>query len=232
MKSCREKLREEKLDGAVYATSASLQYLLDDTTYPWQRTPETGFYVFPGTPMYSTERSYFQAKPDVLLFVPREGAATVLATYERARTMPNTPVDISCYYVMLAANLVDVVRGCKRLGVGLCAFTAIENMLKEEGAEDIACLPAEGLVEALRMIKEPKEIAALRRVAAFTDECMATICDMLRPGVTQWEVENRLNQLGLEHGCSDVPFSPSCTFTKTGDPRCQDKIGTIPRTNP
>ena len=99
----QEKLREEKLDGAVYATSASLQYLLDDTTYPWQRTPETGFYVFPGTPMYSTERSYFQAKPDVLLFVPREGAATVLATYERARTMPNTPVDISCYYVMLAA---------------------------------------------------------------------------------------------------------------------------------
>ena len=168
----------------------------------------------------------------VLLFVPREGAATVLATYERARTMPNTPVDISCYYVMLAANLVDVVRGCKRLGVGLCAFTAIENMLKEEGAEDIACLPAEGLVEALRMIKEPKEIAALRRVAAFTDECMATICDMLRPGVTQWEVENRLNQLGLEHGCSDVPFSPSCTFTKTGDPRCQDKIGTIPKDEP
>ena len=39
----QEKLREEKLDGAVYATSASLQYLLDDTTYPWQRTPETGF---------------------------------------------------------------------------------------------------------------------------------------------------------------------------------------------
>lgn len=228
----QEKLREEKLDGAVYATSASLQYLLDDTTYPWQRTPETGFYVFPGTPMYSTERSYFQAKPDVLLFVPREGAATVLATYERARTMSNTPVDISCYYVMLAANLVDVVRGCKRLGVGLCAFTAIEKMLKEEGAEDIACVPAEGLVEALRMIKEPKEIAALRRVAAFTDECMATICDMLRPGVTQWEVENRLNQLGLEHGCSDVPFSPSCTFTKTGDPRCQDKIGTIPKDEP
>ena len=228
----QEKLREEKLDGAVYATSASLQYLLDDTTYPWQRTPETGFYVFPGTPMYSTERSYFQAKPDVLLFVPREGAATVLATYERARTMPNTPVDISCYYVMLAANLVDVVRGCKRLGVGLCAFTAIENMLKEEGTEDIACVPAEGLVEALRMIKEPKEIAALRRVAAFTDECMATICDMLRPGVTQWEVEKRLNQLGLEHGCSDVPFSPSCTFTKTSDPRCQDKIGAIPKDEP
>ena len=74
----QEKLREEKLDGAVYATSASLQYLLDDTTYPWQRTPETGFYVFPGTPMYSTERSYFQAKPDVLLFVPRAGAAPVL----------------------------------------------------------------------------------------------------------------------------------------------------------
>ena len=123
----QEKLREEKLDGAVYATSASLQYLLDDTTYPWQRTPETGFYVFPGTPMYSTERSYFQAKPDVLLFVPREGAATVLATYERARTMPNTPVDISCYYVMLAANLVDVVRGCKRLGVGLCAFKTTDQ---------------------------------------------------------------------------------------------------------
>lgn len=41
IQALQAKLEEQKLDAAVYATSASLQYLLDDTTFYWQRTMET-----------------------------------------------------------------------------------------------------------------------------------------------------------------------------------------------
>jgi len=228
----QEKLEQNGLDGAVYATSASLQYLLDDTTFYWQRSMETGMYVFPGTPLYSTESSYFHCKPDVLLWVPKCGKAQVIATYERAATMPNTPIDITCHYVMFGANLADLVAGSKKLAVGLGCFSAIKGMIMMEAGEDIECVQSEKLVEDMRMVKEPKEIEAMRKVAAFTDECMGKICDILRPGVTQWEVENKLNQLGIEGGCTDIPFAPSCTFTKSGDPRCAEKVGMIPKNEP
>lgn len=221
----QQKLEEQQLDGAVYATSASLQYLLDDTTFYWQRSMETGIYVFPGTPLYSTEMSYFHCKPDILLWVPKCGKATVIATYARASTMPNTKADITCHYVMFGANLADSIGNVKKIGIGLSCFTAIKAMITMEADPSIECIQAENLVEELRMCKEPKEIEAMRKVAAFTDECMGKICDLLRPGVTQWEIENKLNQLGIDGGCEDIPFSPSCTFTKTGDPRCAEKVG-------
>ena len=227
----QEKLNAAGLDGAVYATSASLQYLLDDTDFYWQRTPETGFYVFEGTPMYSTERSYFHGKPDILLWVPAQGQASVIATYRRAASIHNTPIDVTCHYVMLGENLGDCLTGCKKIGVGLSCYSAIAFMVSEI-SEQIEVVPAENLVEQLRVIKESKEIEKMRRVAAFTDFCMEQILPTLRPGVTQRQVEAHLNALAVEHGCQDVPFSPSCSFTKTGDPRIKNTISGIPKDEP
>lgn len=227
----QKKLCQEGLDGAVYATSASLQYLLDDTDFYWQRTPETGFYVFEGTPLYSNEHSYFHGKPDILLWVPSQGQAVVIATYQRAAGIRKTPIDVQCHFVMLGENLCDCITGCRKIGVGLSCFSAIRFMIQQL-SESIEVLPAEGLVEQLRMIKEPGEIQKMRKVAAFTDFCMEQIVPMLRPGVTQRQVEARLNALAVEHGCQDVPFEPSCTFTKTGDPRILNSIGGIPKDEP
>ena len=225
------RLQSEGFDGAVFATSASLQYLLDDSSFYWQRTMETGFYVLKDTPLYSTERSYFHCKPDILLWVPTEGNASVIATLERAKTITRTPVDAACHFVMLGEYLCDLIGAARKIGVGLSCFSAIKAMLEEKD-ESLDIVEIEAFAEDLRRIKEPKEIAALRQAAAFTDVCMEKIVPMLRPGVTQWQVECRLNELAIENGCEDVPFPPSCTFTKTGDPRCQGKIGLLPKDEP
>ncbi len=230
IQALQAKLEEKKLDAAVYATSASLQYLLDDTTFYWQRTMETGFYAFKDTPMYSTQMSYFHCKPDILLWVPASGKASVVATYNRASTIKNTPIDTVCHFVMLGDYLAEFVHGAKKVGIGLGCESALQNMLREID-ESIETVPAEALVEELRMVKDEREIAAMRKVAAFTDQCMEAIEPMLRPGVTQWQVETRLNELAVENGCSDVPFPPTCSFTKTGDPRCMNFHG-IPKDEP
>lgn len=232
IEALQQKLAENGLDAAVYATSASLQYLMDDTTFYWQRTTETGFYAasIPDGPPSSTERSYFHFKPDIMIWVPASGKASIIATYERAKTIKNTPIDAVCHFAMLGDYLAMCVNGAQKIGVGLACESAIKAMLAElfPKAEFV---PAESLVEALRLIKDENEIAAMRKVAQFTDYCMGEIVKILRPGISQWQVETRLNELAIENGCEDIPFTPTCNFTKTGDPRCME-FGGVPKDEP
>ena len=233
IQNLQKQMQANGLEVSVYATSASLQYLLDDSSYYWQRTPETGFYAkldMEGCPPVSNETSYFHFKPDAILFVPAQGSATLLATFDRAARFGNVKADIICHFVMLGDYLSGLLHGEKVVGVGLACESALKAMLLEHHPA-LELQKAEPLVEALRLIKDSKEIVAMRRVAEFTDACMAKVEKMLRPGVTQWEVETELNRLAVEHGCQDVPFTPTCSFTKTDDPRCMDFHG-IPKDEP
>ena len=219
-------LAEQGLDGVIYGPSANMQYLLKDTSYYWQRTPNTGHYLLKDTPLCSNELSFFHCKPDVVIWVPVEGEAAVVASYERAGTMPNTKIDAVCHYVMLGDYVAPFVAGARKVGVGLGCEHALKDMLAEINRE-IETVPAEIFVEKMRMCKDAEEIAAMRKVAEFTDYCMGEIVKILKPGVTQWQVECRLNELAVEHGCSDVPFTPTCSFSKFGVP-----FGKVPKDAP
>lgn len=223
----QSKIAEHGLDGVLYGPSANMQYLLKDTSYYWQRTPDTGFYLLKGTPLCTNELSYFHCKPDILLWIPVTGEAAIVATYERAKGIYHTKTDAVCHYVMLGDYLAPFLGSAKKIGIGLGCESALRRMLSEID-NTIETVPAEFLTEELRMCKDDEEITAMRKVAAFTDYCMGEIIKILKPGVTQWQVECRLNELAVEHSCGDVPFTPSCTFTKTGDPRCSG-FGGIPK---
>lgn len=58
----------------------------------------------------------------------------------------------------------------------------------------LACplLPADGMVEKLRLIKDPGEIEALAHACRIADEALAEILSHVRPGVTEKEVAARL----------------------------------------
>lgn len=217
----QQKLVERGLDGVIYGPSANMQYLLKNTDFYWQRTPNTGFYVLKDSPLCSNELSYFNCRPDVVLWVPVEGEAAVVATYERAQSMPTVPIDVVCYYVMMGDYIAPFIGSARKIGVGLGCQHALQEMLAEISG-DIDTVLAEDLVEQLRMIKDADEIAALRKVAEFTDFCMGEIVKILKPGITQWEVECRLNALGYEHGCPDIPFTPSCTYTQPNPNRFEE----------
>ena len=218
------------LDAVLFAPSADMQYLLDDTTFFWQRTPYTGHYLLKDTPFLSTEKSYFHCRPDLLLWIPAEGEAAVLTTFDRARRMIQTKPDVVCYFAMLTDHLKPYAKGTKKVGVGLGCESHLKEMLGEIDSS-VEVVSAQLMVESLRKIKDEKEIAALRKAAEFTDYTMGEIVKILRPGVTQWQVETKLNELALERSCMDLPFDPSCSFLKTGDPRCM-KHGGIPKDEP
>jgi len=76
--------------------------------------------------------------------------------------------------------------------------------------------PADGLMDSLRLIKEPEEIDCLRRVAKLTDDVFQAVVGRIREGVTQPELEAEIRAEGLRRGAEGVSFNPAVIFTKSG----------------
>lgn len=67
-------------------------------------------------------------------------------------------------------------------------------------------VPAAGLVEGIRRVKEPDEIEAIRRAAALADEAFDHILRFLRAGVTEREVALELEFFMRRRGASALAF--------------------------
>ena len=69
-------------------------------------------------------------------------------------------------------------------------------------------LPADGLVEGLRMVKEAAEIQAIRNSLTLTESVLETILDEAQVGKTERELAWRIEQLMRERGAESVSFPP------------------------
>lgn len=61
-------------------------------------------------------------------------------------------------------------------------------------------------VETLRLVKQPAEIALLKRAAEITDATFAHLCTWLQPGMTEKEVQWEIARKMLELGGDDLAF--------------------------
>jgi Xaa-Pro aminopeptidase len=75
---------------------------------------------------------------------------------------------------------------------------------------------AGNLMDDLRMIKEPGEIEALRKVAKVTDEVMTEVIPGIESGTTQNEIRIVIEMLGRKAGANDISFPPSGLFIRSG----------------
>jgi Xaa-Pro aminopeptidase len=64
----------------------------------------------------------------------------------------------------------------------------------------------EGLVESIRTIKEPEEIALIARAAAISDSAFTYVVDRIRIGMTEKEVAWEIEKFMREHDSQPVPF--------------------------
>jgi Xaa-Pro aminopeptidase len=100
--------------------------------------------------------------------------------------------------------------GCRRLGFE-ADFVSYEGYQKlseairitDTGAE---LVPATGVVERLRSVKEPEELALIIKAVDLVDTAFQHLKAMIRPGMTEkaiaWEMEKTLREQGSE----EVPF--------------------------
>lgn len=86
-------------------------------------------------------------------------------------------------------------------------YQRLSQAVKEAGLT-VEWVPTEGLVEGLREVKGPEELAAIRRALALTEAVFAEVAATLQPGLKErqvaWEIERRLR----EQGKAVLAFSP------------------------
>jgi Xaa-Pro aminopeptidase len=69
-------------------------------------------------------------------------------------------------------------------------------------------IPAEDLVERLRLVKEAEEVAKIRDSLALTERALAQVWETLRPGRTEREVAWEIERCIREGGAEAVSFPP------------------------
>ncbi len=75
---------------------------------------------------------------------------------------------------------------------------------------------AEGLLDEVRMIKEPGEIDRLRKAANLTENVMSRIIDQMDAGETMRGAGLKIETMGRMIGASDVSFPATAGFCKSG----------------
>ncbi|KRN32490.1 M24 family metallopeptidase [Weissella halotolerans] len=76
----------------------------------------------------------------------------------------------------------------------------------DENFEGVDIVPIPDLIEALREVKEPDEVAKIRHSTQVAVEAFNTLIGQLQVGMTEREVANRLDQLMKEGGADKVSF--------------------------
>ncbi len=100
--------------------------------------------------------------------------------------------------------------GVKRIGFEsgdvTFAFHLLLNVAFKKKKVPVKLVPVSGLVESLRAVKEPGEIALIEKAAAITDDAYEAVEAKIIPGMTEKQVAWELEKSLREHGSQSLPF--------------------------
>ncbi len=105
--------------------------------------------------------------------------------------------------------LHDAVSAGARLGLEAHGITwAQQRAFASEWFPDAELVPTEGLVEELRQVKEPGEVARIHRACSIADDALREVAALLHDGPTEQDVALRLELAMRERGASGNSFEP------------------------
>uniref|UniRef100_A0A7V4LE44 Aminopeptidase P family protein n=1 Tax=Desulfobacca acetoxidans TaxID=60893 RepID=A0A7V4LE44_9BACT len=184
--SLRDLVRNQGLDGLLVAGPDNRRYLSGFTAREELVHESCGFLLI-------------TAKAALLFtdFRYQEWAQAEASDYE-----------VVVYQAGLGVALAEqiAVLGLKRLGFESAYLTFAQHQRLRQAVVEahlqVEWEPVEGLVESLREVKTPEEVAAIRRALALTEAVFEEVAAGLRPGLTEsqvaWEIERRLREESAE----------------------------------
>jgi Xaa-Pro aminopeptidase len=105
----------------------------------------------------------------------------------------------------------------KRLGFDPAQLTVAQfRILKRAAAKRCQWIPSPGLVESLRMRKEPGEIAQMRKAAVLAGEVLQEVLRLLKPGVREMEIAAEIEYRMRKRGASGAAFESIVAFGERG----------------
>lgn len=76
----------------------------------------------------------------------------------------------------------------------------------DKNGNSVQLIPADGLVEELRIVKEEEEIRNLKKAAALADMAFEHLCSVINPGMTEKEAAWEMEKFMRENGSQPIPF--------------------------
>lgn len=192
----REKLVQKSLEAFLVCTPENRFYLSGYGEEDLTPTESSGYlFITPGEQYLFTDFRYVEsakeAAPHFELAVYSEGVAQVLPGIVEALGLRS--VGIEGHYVSHDTYL------------------HIETSVKEV-SPGVELFSSGGLVEEMRIIKEPLEVEAIKKSLRITEAALQHVWDMLKPGVKEkdmaWEIERFIREQGAE-GISFPPIVAS-----------------------
>ena len=157
-KRCFEAFQKTGLDGLLFASGPSFQYLAECTSYFWQRNCGNSHARIAGA----------HIMPEAMIYMNKEGKTTVLTIPSLKDHFDIVKNEVVVSYMdQFEDELSHIVDG-KKIGIGRDCDEWIVNTLKQVD-EKIETCSAETLFDDLRRIKDDYEIAQMRKLARFTD---------------------------------------------------------------
>jgi len=106
----------------------------------------------------------------------------------------------------------EVIAGLKRRKLGFEArhitfamYRQLSDIL-DKSQSPPKLVPLEGLVESLRIVKEPEEIELITRAAEISDKAFQHIEEIIHTGMTEKEVAWEIEKFIRENGSQGIPF--------------------------
>lgn len=145
-------------------------------------------------------------------------AGLALVTQDRAvfitdfRYTEQAGVQVKEFEVVQAKkNLMDeAVQAIHSLGIKTLAFEqdymTYATALQYKEKVEVEMEPISNLIEKIRMVKTPEEVAVLKAAAKIADDAFEHICGFIRPGLTELDVSNELEFFMRKQGATSSSF--------------------------
>jgi Xaa-Pro aminopeptidase len=93
-------------------------------------------------------------------------------------------------------------------------WQAMERWLKKRSLGSLQ--PSFNPIKDFRMVKDPIEIAAIRKACTLTWSCFEQLCDFIQEGVTEERAAQELEIILRKNGAKSSSFDPIVAYTENG----------------
>jgi Xaa-Pro aminopeptidase len=180
----REKLAQKKLDGLLVTQPQNIRYLSGFTS------PDASLIVTATEALIATDFRYFVQ------------AAEQCPAWELVQLKDKPEETLKARFTVLAG------KGLRRLGyekthLTVERFHRLRSKVLPPGVHFVA---TQGIAEELRMVKEPDELATIRRAVRLGDAAYMAVAPRVQAGMTERAVSWELEAWARSHGAQKISF--------------------------
>ena len=192
LRKFRELMKQDELDAFLVAVPENRYYLSGYQAEDMNLVESSGYLLISEEKQYLLTDFRYQEEakqdsPDFKLVIYKEGLRQVLPE--------------------LFASLKVERLGMEGHYCTHSLYLDVEDALKE-AIPSAVTVSVEGLVERLRVIKEPEEIDRIKDSLLLTEKTLSAVWEVLKPGLSEKEIAWKIEVLIREGGGEAVSFPP------------------------